>query len=136
MDNMSMIVRCCRTFAERKLKEFDLTFGEQVIIMFLSANNNVSQDTISKRYMIDKGMIAKSLTKLEHKGIIIRAQNSQNKRENIISLTQEGRDLINIMNDVYKEWNDIVYEGMSKEDIDYVKKLTGKMVVNVAKYLD
>jgi DNA-binding MarR family transcriptional regulator len=86
--------------------------------------------------MIDKGMVAKTLNKLEKKGFIMRKQNPDNKREHIISLTQKGTDILNIMSEVLTEWNQILYEGMSKEDIASVKRLTGKMVENVAKYLD
>ncbi len=136
MDNMSIIVRYCRTFTERKLREFDLTFGEQIIVMYLSANENVNQDTISKTFIIDKGMVAKTLNKLERKGFIMRKQNPNNKRENIISITQKGTDILNNMRAVLKEWNEILYEGMSKEDVASVKRLTGKMVENVANYLD
>jgi DNA-binding MarR family transcriptional regulator len=136
MDNMSVIVRYCRAFAERKLKEYDLSFGEQVIIMFLSANENVNQDTISKRYMIDKGMIAKTLNKLEEKGFVMREQNPNNKRENFVSLTQKGTDILDTMSSIYKEWNEIIYAGMSAEDIESLKRLTGMMAENVAKYLD
>lgn len=136
MDNMSVIVRYCRAFAERKLKEYDLSFGEQVIIMFLSANKNVNQDTIAKRYMIDKGMIAKTLNKLEDKGFVMREQNPNNKRENIISLTQKSTDILEIMDSVLKEWYEIIYAGMSTEEVESLKRLTGKMAANVAKYLD
>ena len=136
MDNMSILVRHCRTFTERKLREYDLTFGEQIIVMFLSANENVNQDTISKTFIIDKGMVAKTLNKLELKGFIMRKQNPNNKRENIISLTQKGKDILVNMSAVLIEWNEILYDGMSKEDIATVKRLTGKMVENVANYLD
>lgn len=136
MDNMSIIVRYCRTFAERKLKEFDLSFGEQIILMFLSMHKDVNQETISKRYMIDKGMVAKTLNRLEQKDFIMRKQNPDNKRENIISLTQKGTGILDYMNTVLKEWNEMLYEGMSKEEIEDVKRLTKKMVSNVANYLD
>lgn len=136
MDNMSIIVRYCRMFAEKRLKEFDLTFGEQVIIMFLSTHKNVNQDTISKTYRIDKGMIAKTLKKLEHKGYIKRKLNPDNRRENIISLTQKGTDILKHMSIIFDEWNEILYEGMSMEDIACIKNLTGKMVDNVANHLD
>ena len=36
MENLSVIARYFRVFTEKRLKEFDLTFGEQSIIMFLS----------------------------------------------------------------------------------------------------
>jgi DNA-binding MarR family transcriptional regulator len=136
MNNMSIIVRYCRTFTERKLREFDLSFGEQIIIMFLSAHENVNQETISKTYMIDKGMVAKTLDKLEQKGFIQRRQNPDNKRENIISLQQKGIDILITMSDILEEWNEILYEGISKEDIECMKRLTGRMAENVANYLD
>ncbi len=136
MDNMSILVRYCRSFTERRLREFDLSFGEQIIIMFISTHENVNQETISKTYMIDKGMVAKTLDRLEKKGLIKRRQNPNNKRENILSLQQKGIDVFHIMSDILEEWNTILYEGISKEDIECLKRLTGKMVENVANYLD
>ncbi|MDY2631683.1 MAG: MarR family winged helix-turn-helix transcriptional regulator [Clostridium sp.] len=136
MDNFEVIVRYWRSFTEKKLKEFDLTFGEQIIIIFLSKNENVNQESISKRYMIDKGMVAKTLTRLEDKGFIKREQNPNNKRENIISLTEKSAYIMEYINTIFDDWNKILYGEMSKEDIDCVKRLTGKMAENVAKYLD
>ncbi|MDY4253938.1 MarR family transcriptional regulator [Clostridium sp.] len=136
MDNLEVIVRYWRSFTEKKLKEFDLTFGEQIIIIFLSKNENVNQESISKRYMIDKGMVAKTLTRLEDKGFIKREQNPNNKRENIISLTEKSAYIMEYINTIFDDWNKILYGEMSKEDIDCVKRLTGKMAENVAKYLD
>ena len=136
MDNLSVILRYCRNFFEKRLREFDLTFGEQVIIMFLSRNEEVNQDAISKRYMIDKGMVAKTLNKLETKGFILREQNPDNKRENIISLTEKGADILNNIKRISDEWNEILYEEMSEEEIAFMKKLTNKMVENIASHMD
>lgn len=136
MDNLSVILRYCRNFFEKRLREFDLTFGEQVIIMFLSRNEEVNQDAISKRYMIDKGMVAKTLNKLETKGFISREQNPDNKRENIISLTQKGADILNNIKNIIDEWNEILYEEMSEDEIACMKKLTNKMVENITNHID
>ena len=136
MDNLSVILRYCRNFFEKRLREFDLTFGEQVIIMFLSRNEEVNQDAISKRYMIDKGMVAKTLNKLETKGFISREQNPDNKRENIISLTQKGVDILNNIKNIIDEWNEILYEEMSEDEIACMKKLTNKMVENITNHID
>lgn len=136
MDNFEVIVRYWRNFTEKRLREFDLTFGEQIIIIFLSKNENVNQESISKRYMIDKGMVAKTLTRLEDKGFIKREQNPNNKRENIISLTTKSAYIMKDINAIFDDWNKILYGEMSKADIECVKKLTGKMVENIVKYLD
>jgi len=136
MDKMSIIVRYSRIFSERKLKEYDLSFSEQIIIMYLSMHDNVSQDNISRHFMIDKGMIAKTLNKLEKKGFITRKQNPENKRENIISLSDNGIGIVDRMGGILKEWNEIVYEGISKDDIEYVKKITKIMAENATKIID
>jgi len=136
MDKMSIIVRYSRIFSERKLKEYDLSFSEQIIIMYLSLHDNVNQDTISRHFMIDKGMIAKTLNKLEKKGFITRKQNIENKRENIISLSDHGIGIIDKMGGILREWNEIVYEGISKEDIESVKRVTKIMVENATKCID
>lgn len=136
MDNLSVIVRYCRNFTEKRLKEFELTFGEQMILIFLSKNDNVNQDTISKRYMIDKGMVAKTLTKLEEKAFIVREQNPYNKRENIISLTEKGASIINNIKAVFDEWNEIICEEISQEEMDSFKKIIGKMAKNITNHMD
>lgn len=136
MDNMSILVRYCRIFTERKLRDYNLSFGEQIIIMFLATHDNVNQDTISKAYMIDKGMIAKTLDKLERKGFVMRKQNPDNKRENIISLEQKGIDILHNMSAILKEWNEILYDGISEEEIENLNRITGRMVENVANYLE
>lgn len=133
---MSIIVRYSRIFSERKLKKYELSFGEQIIIMYLSMHDNVNQDTISKKYMIDKGAIAKTLSKLEKKGFITKIQNADNKRENVISLSEKGIGIIDNMAGILKEWNEIIYEGMSNEDIECIKRLTTIMAENATKYIN
>lgn len=134
-DKMSLIVRHCRTFSERKLKEYDLTFGEQVIIMYLASHENVNQDTISKTYQIDKSIIAKTLSKLEQKEVIIKKQNPANKRENLISLSQSADYILDRMKETLEEWNTVLFKGMSQDEIETVYRLTAKMEENVEQYL-
>lgn len=136
MDNMAMIVRYSRYFSERKLKEYELSFSEQIILMYLSIHGSVNQETIAKRYMIDKGMIAKTINKLDKKDFIIKKQNLENKRENVISLSEKGKSILVQMADILKEWNEILYQNMSKEEIDQVSNLTKKLATNVVNYME
>lgn len=135
MDRMALIVRHCRTFSEKKLKEYDLSFGEQVIMMFLTSHENVNQDTISKTYLMDKSVIAKTLNRLEQKEIIVRKQNPENKRENLISLTQSAKEILEKMQMILEEWNSILYSGMSLEDTETYNRLTKKVEENIEQFL-
>ena len=90
MNSLSIIVRHSKIFLERKLEAFDVGFPEQLILMYLAVDDSVNQETIAHNFMLDKGAIAKTLCKLEKKGLIKRDQNPRNKRENLISIGPNG----------------------------------------------
>lgn len=116
MNDLSIIVRQMRVFSERKFQNLNLGFPEQIIIMFLSAHDNVNQDEIAKYFEIDKGAIAKTIQKLEQKELIIRHENSDNRREKIVSLTKSAKETLKQMNLILSEWSTCVYDGISEDD--------------------
>lgn len=133
MNNLSIIVRHSKVFCERRLHDFGLGFPEQVILMYLSSNNGVNQEAIAQHFMLDKGAIAKTLRKLEEKGLIERHQNPENKRENLISIAQEGQSILGEMGAALNEWNQCFFEGLSEDDIRQYEQITEKITDNVAK---
>ena len=84
--DLSILTRYSRTFFERRLREINIGFTEQLILRYLYQSEGVNQDTIAKHFMLDKGSIAKTLNKLEKKELIRRTENPNNKREKIISI--------------------------------------------------
>lgn len=130
MEKMSIIVRYCKIFAERKLKKYDLSFAEQVILMYLAAHEHANQEAIAKYYMIDKGMIAKTLDKLEKKDLIKREKNQENRRENIVSLSEKGEGILGEMGKILEEWNNILYDGISESEKNEFKRITQRMAEN------
>ncbi|NMC56432.1 MAG: MarR family transcriptional regulator [Eubacteriaceae bacterium] len=133
MDTFSVIVRCSRSFLEKRLKQYDISFNEQIMLMYISNNQFTNQDSIAKNFMTDKGTVAKAIKKLEEKGLILRKENPSNKRENIITLSPKGRDIICYMNKLLTEWQEIAFKDFSKEEIEEMKRLEGKMLKNIAK---
>lgn len=136
INRISIIFRYSHTFFERRLKKYGLGFSEQWVLMYLSAHSNVNQEAITKSFMIDKGSIAKTVSKLEAKGLIERIVNPENKRENIISLSVEGKKILGAMRAVLEEWNSSVYEDISEEEIEVAQRVMEKMVKNASKLLD
>lgn len=132
MDTFSVIMRYSRSFLEKRLKQYDINYNEQIIIMYISKNVNTNQDSIAKNFMTDKGTVAKTIKKLEDKGFILRKENPSNKRENIITLSAKGREVINHMNTLLTEWQEIVFKDFDEEEIDQMKKLKGKILKNIA----
>lgn len=130
LNNLSIIVRNSKTYSERCLKDYELNFPEQVILMYLCAHSGVNQDTLVKHFQLDKGSIAKTVTKLKQKGYISKQRNPENERENLLSLTAKGEEIITQMNAILSSWFTILYQDITQEEIHCIEQLTEKMMQN------
>ncbi len=135
MNSLSIIVRHSRTFCEHRLKEFDIGFPEQVILMYLAEYGKVRQEDIARYFMIDKGAVAKTSGKLEEKGFVERQENPDSKREKLMSLSVKGQQMIAYMRKILEEWNHCYLSGLSDEDIRQFERITAIMEDNVTQGL-
>lgn len=118
MSDISIIVRKMRLVAEANLGEFDLGFPEQLVIMYLSANGPCNQTAIVDELEIDKGSIAKTVGKLEAKGLVIRKENPQNRREKRVELSPAAEGIVDKMHATHKLLDDTMFAGLSDAEIE------------------
>lgn len=135
MSDLSIIVRGGQVFSTRKLSEHDLNAGEQAILMYLLGHDESNQESIAKFYMLDKGSIARTLAKLESKGFIDRKINDENQREKIITLTEKSKNIRCVLTDLLVDWNDLMYEGISEDEIKKFELITSKIAANISSKL-
>ena len=83
MRDISVIERKLRTYAEHAGKDARLGFPEQVVVMYLASHGASKQEAIAQYLGIDKGSIAKTIAKLEAKGLLVRTVNPESKREKL-----------------------------------------------------
>ena len=136
MDSFSIILRYSRVFLEKRLKKYNISYNEQIILMYISKNEYTNQDNIAKNFITDKGTVAKSIKKLEEKNLILRKENPNNKRENVISLSQNGRNIISHMNELLIQWQGIIFKDFCEEEIKQMKSIKDKMISNMSNYID
>jgi len=136
MNHFSIIVRYSRIFCERKCTDYGVGFPEQVILMYLSEHGPVNQDTIARFYMIDKGAIAKTANRLEEKGFVERHENPDDKREKILSISVKGKGIIAGMRASLEEWNKIVFQGISPQEVETAQKVVSMMAANAIKAVE
>jgi MarR family transcriptional regulator for hemolysin len=132
MCNFSAIIRAGHIFAARKLKHIEISGAEHPILMFLGRNSNTNQEAIAKYFLIDKGAVAKSLAKLEEKGLVQRLINPQNHREKVILLSDRGKEHLKEMKEVLDEWNGLLFKDLSQEEMECFEAIVNKMAKNVA----
>lgn len=136
MSDLSMIVRQMRVYAERMLKGSGVGFPEQTVIMYLMSHGTSNQQQIADYLGIDQGAIAKTIGKLESKGLICRETNPDNKREKILTLAPAAAALREGLNSTYLEWSAAIFEGISDEQRAQFEQTVSKMAENSAALLD
>ena len=108
-----------KTYFNNALAKYDLNLIQVLCIARIYNEENLNQKDLSDSLYITKGAITKAIRKLESNGIIIRQQSSEDKRHNILKLSQKGKDLIPILEEINNEWEEKM--GLDKLDDDFFK---------------
>ena len=103
MADVSIIVRRMRVQSDRAMSDLGVGFPEQSVLMILRAYGAANQDAIASRLGIDKGAVAKTIAKLEEKGLVKRAINPKNKREKIVETTPQTEQIMKAMEETLKD---------------------------------
>lgn len=136
LKNVAAISRYGYIYAHRNLKNIDITGSEHSIVIYLSRHDGVNQESISEALMLDKGTIAKNLAQLEEKNFITRVVNQENRREKIISLTEYGKSVVNVVLNVSEKWEIDVLNGLTPQEKDAFHRLSEKIAYNAKMIAD
>ncbi len=103
-----------KTYLNNALAQYDLNLIQVLCMLRVYNEENLNQKDLSDSLYITKGAITKAIRKLESNGIIIREQSKVDKRHNILKLSQKGKDLIPILEEINNEWE----EKMGLDNLD------------------
>jgi DNA-binding MarR family transcriptional regulator len=113
-----------------KMKELGLSAGQFFVLMVLSHNQGVTQDTLAWRLLIDKGSIARAVKVLEDKGFVKRITDESNRRAVLIYLTENGERLIPKVIKIDQEMEETTLSGLTGEERVQAKVLLHKIAQN------
>lgn len=87
---ISILYRKSHIWLNNDCAEYSLTAAQAVIILIICDFNSLTQDEITKRLALDKSVIAKTVTKLEERGFLVRSTNAKDKRTYDIRPTDQA----------------------------------------------
>lgn len=128
--SMSIVNRCGNTFKLERLKEYGLGVGQLRYITTLYHNDGLSQDTIVKRFMVDKANVARHIHRLEELGMVRREVNQQDKRKHMVYLTDKGKSVQPFIEETMKAWFGILTDGFSEAEREQLLDLLLRMADN------
>ena len=126
---ISIIFRYGQNYMNRKLEPYHIGRGQNMILFTLFKNGGIRQEDLACYLKIDKGSIAKSLKKLEDEGYIERRIDDEDKRAYKVYLTQKGIDIMPVLEEAARQWEDGLTADLSEEEKQKMKHLLNKMAM-------
>lgn len=123
-----MIGKGYMTYVNRHLEEFGINTTQLHLLFEIAHHTNINQEMIATRCNVNKGAVARSIRKLEDNGLVKREIDENNRRQNILSLTKDGEDVLGKAGKVLVDWENSVIL-----DDGYIKKeLLQKVLKEIA----
>ncbi|MDO5810934.1 MAG: MarR family transcriptional regulator [Methanobrevibacter sp.] len=107
---ITMISRGHTIYLNHHLEDYGINASQLHLLFEISHQKNINQEKIATRCNINKGAVARSIRKLEEKGLVTRQIDDANRRQNIISLTDKGKETLTESIDLLKNWEREVFD--------------------------
>lgn len=117
----------------KNLKEnsFFLTTEQWGVINFLLEQDGINQNQIGKLISKDHTCVSRLVDTLIKKGIIKKENSSEDKRINLIYLTEEGKKLQNNIVFTVEHSLDQVFKGVTEEEKNIFSVVLDKIIKNL-----
>ena len=75
------------------LSELGITYPQYLVLMVLWEKDDQPVNDIARRLLLETNTVTPLLQRMERQGIVTRKRGEQDKRQQIVSLTKQGREL-------------------------------------------
>lgn len=128
IQTLLVLLNAGRKYGQIRCSDIDFNNTEMHICAYLKLRSPSSQDDIARAYSMDKTTVAKSISKLQLRGIVTKEVNSENRRENKISLTEEGNDVVKKIIKVQNDWIKEITKEIPEEEIRIFDSVAARML--------
>jgi len=111
--------------------DFDITVEQWMILLLLWKENGQTQQQIANSIGKDKGTISPQIDGLEKRNIIVRIPDHNDKRQNLIYLTNKGKQLEEMLIPLGYENMQVAQCGIREEDLQVCKEVLRRVCENL-----
>ncbi|MBC1656279.1 MarR family transcriptional regulator [Listeria welshimeri] len=127
---IAIIHRSESTFKNKKLLKTGLNIGQLRYLWTLYKEDGISQESMAKRFMVDKASVTRHIKRLEELGMIRRELDAKDRRIQRIFVTDTGYQMRDLIEEVTKEWSARLTAGFSEKEKDDLMHLIGRLSDN------
>ena len=127
---VGMISRSRYNYLNSKFRNLNINPNQLSFLIEIKCRKNINQHDLSINCSIDKGAVARALRKLEEQGLVKREVDENNRRQNMLSLTEKGHETLEQAMIILDNWEKEVYKDITAEEKeithDVLKKISLK----------
>ncbi len=123
------ISRAYQEFQLKALDGYDLSPNEIVVLSSLDTVSTASQ--IASDHDVSKALLSRSVKLLKEKGYIVSTISEQDKREQDLSLTEEGRAVADVIAEANRHFYKKISQGVDANTYDVVKMMLKVLMANL-----
>ena len=129
---MAMVVRQWRAIIDSAITDTGLTQSSWTVLMQLhQLGCNVSVSELAEVQGIELPPLMRILTQLEKQGYLLRATSPYDKRIRLLTLTAEGRTILEKLNRVIETYQQRVTETIPDADLDTFSATLNQIACNL-----
>ena len=123
--------RAYSTIIDKKLCKYKITHGLVPLLIYLYNKEGVNQDTLCKNYNVNKAVVSKGIVKLENAGYVMKKVSLNDRRNKLIYLTKKAQDFKPVFEQIIKEIEDEVKQGIPKQELDTFFSVVQSLCLNL-----
>ena len=112
--------------------ELDLNVEQFMLLKCLSINDGINQQELSNTIDRDKTTIARLVSKMEKKNMVLRVHSKNDKRVNNIYITNLGKEMLGEIEPHLTEINNSMLSSISNDEFDVLKIVLDKLTNHIS----
>lgn len=125
-------IRTYRNFAQKKLKEngYKITIDQWLIIKAILENPGISQQELGEKVFKDNASVTRIIDLLVKSEYLQREVNQNDRRKSDLTVTKEGKSIIEKVQSLVLENRKTALAGISLEDLEIMNRTLKKIIEN------
>ncbi|MBS7786128.1 MarR family transcriptional regulator [Flavobacterium sp. CYK-55] len=125
-------IRTYRMYSQKKLKEngYKITVDQWLIIKVLMENPGISQQDIAEKVFKDNASVTRIIELLVKSKYLHRKVNPKDRRTSILTVTSEGEDIIEKVQNLVLQNRRVAQTGLTIEELESLNATLKKIIHN------
>ena len=112
-----------------------LTVEEAILLNMVNERTNQISQNLAQVTGKNKSVVMRMLDSLESKGLLVRSQNPEDRRENLLTLTEQGEKVVRQYGKIERSLSEDLLAGAAEEDVEAFFRVADIILGNGEKLL-